>query len=93
MSNPSETLKKVEYRVREITRYVITRYEEGHDETIEAGPKSWSGSSDKGQYDNKDVAWEVAYALCKNEHDQLGWPVGDNRIQYPRLSHDGRGPG
>lgn len=84
MSNPSEILRKVEYRVKPITRYVVTRYEEGHDESIEVGSKSWAGPSTKGQYENADVAFEVAYALCRAEHEQLGWPVADERIQYPR---------
>lgn len=84
MSNPAEYLKKVEYRIKPITRYVITRYEEGHDESIEDGPNQWSGSTEKGMYDNADTAWEVGYALCQTEHFALGWPVGDERIQYPR---------
>lgn len=68
-------LIKVEYRVREITRYVVTRYHEG---------SHTGGVETKGEYDNATVAHEVAYALCKAEHEQLGWPLDDERIQYPR---------
>jgi hypothetical protein len=68
---------KLEYRVRPITRYVVTRYEE----TV--GGRT-GGSSQCGEYDNADIAHEVAYALCKQEHDRLGFPLGDERIQYPK---------
>jgi hypothetical protein len=69
-------LGKIEYRVRTTTRYLITRYHEGAD--------GRSASSEcKGEYDNGAVAYEVAYALCKAEHERLGLPVGDERILYP----------
>jgi len=67
-------LIKVEYRVKPVTRYVITRYYEG---------QNVGGLDTKGEYDNGEVAFEVAYALCKAEHERLGWPVADDRIQYP----------
>lgn len=78
MSLPS----KVEYRVRKITRYVVTRYHEiaeGND-----GLLNRAGVQEKGEYPNPDVAYEVAYALAKQEHELLGWPVGDERLQYPQ---------
>lgn len=67
--------EKIEYRVRMVPRYIVTRYEE----TERTG-----GTSTKGEYDNSEVAFEVAYALCKSEHQALGWPPADERIQYPR---------
>lgn len=68
---------KLEYRVKSITRYVVTRYEEGADGN--------AGSvSERGSYDNAEVAHEVAYALCRAEHERLGLPLGDERIQYPK---------
>ncbi len=66
---------KVEYRVRKIERYIVTRYEAG---------ENFAGGGVKGEYPNEEIAHEVAYALCKAEHERLGWPVGDERIQYPR---------
>ena len=65
---------KVEYGVRPVTRYYIHRYEE----TENAG-----GTSQKGEYDNPQVAYEVAYALCRADHERLGYPPGDMRIKYP----------
>ena len=70
-------LVKVEYRVRKIERFVVTRYYEDH------GGKG-AGSQMKGEYDSADMAYEVGYALAKQEHDQLGWAPGDERILYPR---------
>jgi len=67
-------LKKIEYRVRKITRYMITRFEEY---------ENCAGSTSKGEYENEDTAFEVAYALCKAEHERLGIGVGDERISYP----------
>jgi hypothetical protein len=70
-------VEKIEYRVRPVTRYVVTRYE--LTETSNGG--SVQG---RGEYENAQTAYEVAYALCRAEHERLGWPFGDERIQYPR---------
>lgn len=67
---------KVEYKVRPVTRYVVTRYEEQDDG--KAG-----SSSTKGEFVNFGTAHEVAYALAGDEHERLGYPVGDERIIYP----------
>lgn len=66
---------RVEYRVRKVERYVVTRWHGGDKET---------GSEERGEFANADTAFEVAYALCKQEHDRLGYPLDDERIQYPR---------
>ena len=69
-------LSKVEYRIVPTTRYIITKYTAHED--------GRAGGETRGQYDNAEVVYEVAYALCKAEHDRLGWPAFDDRIQYPR---------
>lgn len=89
-------LETVEYRVRPVTRYIVTRHYSG---------ERCCGCDIKGEFDNPDIAHEVAYALCKDEHQRLGWPPADERITYPRrpneppamqehhpdcVSHDGR---
>ena len=72
----------IEYKVRPITRFVVTRYEtSGPDEH----GRGTGGSDTKGEYDNHIIAHEVAYALCKAEHQRLGWPIDDDRIQYPQV--------
>jgi hypothetical protein len=64
----------IEYRVRPVTRYVVTRYE---------ADGAAAGSGPMGEYANEETAYAVAYALCKADHERLGWPPGDERIQYP----------
>ncbi|MEH2508716.1 hypothetical protein V1291_000070 [Nitrobacteraceae bacterium AZCC 1564] len=67
---------KIEYRVKRVSRYVITKHSEDLSGT--------TGSTvEKGTYDNPDVAYEVAYALCKQDHERLGYPPGDERVVYP----------
>ena len=71
-----EDIRKVEYRVREVTHYIVTRYHE-------SASGATGGSEQKGEYNNPEIAHEVAYALCSEEHRRLGWPLDDDRIQYP----------
>lgn len=70
-------MEKIEYRVRPVTRYIVSRFEER-----DGGGTSGS-SRQQGEYDNADVAYQVGYALAKAEHDRLGYPPGDERIVYP----------
>jgi hypothetical protein len=84
-TKPVTAMEGVEYRIKPVTRYIITRYHQIGDS---------AGVDSKGEYDNADVAYDVGYALCRAEHEQLGWPFGDERIQYPRrLSTCGPGEG
>lgn len=64
----------VEYKVRPITRYIVTRF---HSEGNCAGVET------KGEFDNLNVAWEVAYSLCRHEHDAAGAPPDDPNFIYP----------
>ena len=79
--------KFIEYRVRPVTRFIVTRFWREDDPAnagaglaSDSGP---SGSSQHGEFDNHTTAYAVGYALCKQEHERLGWPVGDERIKYP----------
>lgn len=73
-------IAKIEYKIRPVTRYVVTRYEQGGDRFLS---EAQSTSVEIGTYPNSDVAYEVGYALAKAEHERLGFPVGDERIIYP----------
>jgi hypothetical protein len=73
---------KIEYRVRPVTRYVVTRYEQEYDPTGRC--ESSGRSTQHGEFDNAETAYAVGYALCKAEHDRLGYPPGDERISYPK---------
>lgn len=74
--------KHVEYRVREIKRYIVTR----HETNVVDGKEVTGSTSDvgSGQFDNFDTAYQVAYAMASFEHGQLGYDLGDERIQYPK---------
>lgn len=72
---------KLEYRVRSAPRYFVTRFHE----TVDGA----AGVETKGVYDSQEVACEVAYALCKAEHDKLGFAAGDERIVYPEMYPSG----
>lgn len=69
---------QVEYRVRKIERYIVTRF-------VCEDEQSTGRSETRGEYGNAQTALEVAHALCKAEHERLGWPIADNRIQYPNM--------
>ena len=71
----------VEFKIRPVTRYIVTK-----NETSGPDPdgKGVGSSSTIGEYDNANMAYEVAYAVCKEEHRRLGFPPGDERIQYPK---------
>lgn len=71
---------KIEYRVRPVTRFIVTRYEQS---AANSDGSSSCGSSQLGEYDSAAVAYQVGYALCKAEHQRLGWPIDDGRISYP----------
>lgn len=70
MSKPLQ----VEYRVKVVTRYIVTRFYRNERD---------GGVEQRGEYHNADMAYEVAYALAKKEHGDLGWPPGDLRMRYP----------
>lgn len=75
----SEEMKElIEYRVKPVTRYIVTRFEKHENGT------SSIGSVGRGEFDREDVAYEVAYAMAKLDHERKGWPLDDERIQYPR---------
>lgn len=67
---------KIEYRVRPITRYIVTRYEEN----LQSGA---AGSVQCGEYDNVNTAYAVGYALCAKEHNDLGLPLDTPLLRYP----------
>ncbi len=67
-------MKKIEYRVIEVSRYVVTRYcSDGNAGSCET----------KGEFDNWDMAYSVAYALCSHEHQELGYPHDSPHVTYP----------
>lgn len=66
---------QVEYRVRPVTKFIVTRSEQG---------RNCGSVETRGQYENAEVAYQVAYALCKAEHDKSGEPTGSMSFIYPQ---------
>lgn len=65
----------IEYRVKPVTRYIVTRFENSGE---------LKGSVyERGEFENADTAYAVGYALCKADHDRLGYEVGSELIKYP----------
>lgn len=75
--------KRIEYRVRPVTRYVVTKFEKDV-EPEGYGSAGGGGSQVSGEYGNYETAYSVAYALCKADHERLGYAPDDDRIQYPK---------
>lgn len=69
-------METIEYRVRPVTRYVVTRFQQDEN--------GGGGVATKGEFDNEELAYAVGYALAKDEHGRLGWLPGDERIKYPQ---------
>lgn len=79
--------KRIEYRVRPVTRYIVTKFEQ--DVEPEGYGSSGVGSSQvSGEYGNYETAYSVAYALCKADHERLGYAPDDDRVQYPKPDLD-----
>lgn len=76
--------KNVEYRVRKVERFIVTKYEFDGVE----GRVCDAGSQMIGEYGSYETAYAVACAMCKEAHQQLGYPVDDVRVQYPRPDFD-----
>lgn len=71
----------IEYRVKRVERFIVTRHESIEDPSGAAH----SGSTRQigGEHDNADVAYEVGYALARQESENLGLSPGDDGVIYP----------
>lgn len=66
---------QIEYRVRPVTRFVVTKCTQDEDRSGSVGTC--------GEYDNADVAYDVGYALAKADADRFGLPPGDASVMFP----------
>jgi hypothetical protein len=67
----------IEYRVKPVVRYFVTRHESAEDGS---GSLQNFGS----EYANGETAYEVGYALAKAEAERLGLPVGSTELIFPQ---------
>ena len=83
--------KRVEFRVKPVTRYVVTKWERDIEPEGQgsAGGPTHIVTNGGAEFDNHETAYAVAYALCRAEHERLGYPPFDDRIQYPRQNEEG----
>jgi hypothetical protein len=70
-----------EYRVRPVTRYVVTRYRFLNDTESQKGS---CGSECLGEFDRSNQAYAVAYALASEETRTRELSPGDERVMYPQ---------
>lgn len=78
---PNPITPFVEYQVRESRRFIVTRYAQSENTA--------GGSVQKGEYADAETAYQVAYALCKSEHDAAGTPPDDMGFVYPKHPYEG----
>lgn len=76
-ATPENDKPTIEYRVRKVERFIITRYEEG--------PNGMTGSSRQvgAEFSDANTAYEMAMALAGQESQRLGYAPGDERFQFP----------
>ena len=67
----------IEYRVKAVTRYIVTRFESRENDS--------GGVRSLGEFPTYQQAYDVGYALAKSEHEQRGWEPGDMRMRYPEM--------
>lgn len=72
---PTDDIDVVEYKVRRVERFVVTRFVR-----TRAGT---SGSAALGEFPAWDTAYSVGTALAEQERQMRGLVLDDPRIQFP----------
>lgn len=72
----------IEYRVRPVTRYIVTRWEDKDADNTKLHNVACSRQIGT-EYASEEVAYEVGNALAFKEREDLGWRPGDERMQFP----------
>jgi hypothetical protein len=70
-------MKTIEYKVRPVTRYIVTRFESDG----ESG-----GSEVCGEFDREENAMRVGFALAKNDLDHYGYRKAN--VTFPNTPDD-----
>lgn len=70
----------IEYRVKRVERFIVTRYEES------ASQMTGSARQIGKEFDNFETAYEVGYALARGEQERLGILPGDDGVIFPSSS-------
>lgn len=67
----------IEYRVKRVERFIVTRYED------DASSKTVSVRQIGKEFDNFETAYEVGYALARGEQERLGIPAMGDGVIFP----------
>ena len=70
----------IEYRVKRVERFIVTRHEEAEDAIT--GSVRQIGN----EYDSFEVAYEVGYALARADQERLSLSPGDKGVIFPSPS-------
>jgi hypothetical protein len=82
----------IEYRIKRVERFIVTRHERSDDPKI-AGPNGVVRQMGR-EFDNFETAYEVGYALARQDQEKLGLMPGDDGVIFPSNSlEDARGGG
>ena len=73
----------IEYRVRRVERFIVTRFEREDGPNVQAAQSSRQIGR---EFDNFETAYEVATALARAEQERLGLPPGDGGVIFPSAS-------
>lgn len=65
---------EIEYRVRPVTRYIVTRFE---------GDERGGSSSEIGTYPSEETAYHVGYALAKADMERQASVINAKRVIFP----------
>lgn len=70
----------IEYRVKRVERFIVTRYEQDENATTCASRQVGK------EFDSFETAYEVGYALARADQERLGLPPGDDGVIFPSQS-------
>lgn len=69
----------IEYKVRPVTRFIVTRYSED----IDPNNTSCASCETKGEFDNFNTAYAVGYALAQEEQIRRGIDLQSPALKFP----------
>lgn len=71
-------MKVIEYKVRPVTRYIVTRFED---------EDNLGSSTSCGEFDQEEAALRVGFALARNDLDHYGFG-GKAKVSFPDAPAD-----
>jgi hypothetical protein len=69
----------IEYKIRPVTRFVVTRYSDD----LDPNGKNHPSSDVKGVFDNFSIAYNIGYALAREEFSRRAIDLQDPGFVFP----------